>query len=170
MSKGESSVPWPVWAAVTIVVATLPILYQYFKDRPTKAAEIPQFTYGVWTLHDAIDGQNGNWSNSTLKINMQNQAPDGLLLEGVFEWKFYDVTVGVENVSGRYLTANRQVILEGRHITQYARSDRNLPWHDLTAGSYSAVLSEDGRSLINGTWGSVPSAPAGSPGHWWATR
>lgn len=180
--NSRSSVPWPVWAAVTIIVAALPFVYQYLKGSKeasppqSRSSQSPQFTLGTWTLHDAVDDEGTNWSNSTLKITSQNPVADGLLLEGFFEWRRNEVTQGKEYVasagteyfSGRYLAANRQVILEGHSVTQdpaYEAQGRHIG-----EGSYSAILSEDGRSLIDGIWGSAAHRQAIYTGHWHATR
>src|SRR5271165_5847679 len=132
-------------------------------NRQSSTVQSPQFTYGTWTLNDAVDKDGHHWDNSTLKITSQSPAPDGLLLEGFFEWIDNGVPVGIEYVSGHYVAAHRQVILEGHSV-------KNMPGQAITEGSYSAVLSEDERSLSGGTWGSVAGRQAGVPGQWRATR
>jgi len=172
MSEPQSSTPWPVWAAVTIIVALVssPYLYEYLKGSkpvspqasvvPHTDSDVPQLTYGTWTLHDALDDRGHNWSNSTLTITSQKSSPNGLLFDGYIEWRLDNVLLGTEFVSGNYLAAKREVFLKGYRVTDQR----------IVEGAYSALLSDDGRSLTGGTWGSTGGRDAGVPGRWWANR
>ena len=70
-----------------------------------------------------------------------------------------------EEVTGHYVARTRQVILEGQSVSDFPDStEKGAP------GSYSAKLSDDERTLLDGRWGSTSSAPAVNPGAWKATR
>jgi hypothetical protein len=123
---------------------------------------LPELSYGTWTLRNAVDTHGGNWSNSTIKFTSQETTSDGLILKGTMTWRLGELLIGTERFSGRYVDASRQIYLEGDDV-----SDKRL-----ALGSYSAVLSEDERSLLQGTWGSTaaPDQLAGVPGRWEASR
>ena len=123
---------------------------------------LPELSYGTWTLHNAVDMQGNDWSNSTIKFSFQERTLDGLTLKGTMTWRVGEMLIGTEGFSGRYVDASRQIFLEGQSV-----SDRRL-----ALGSYSAVLSADERSLLKGTWGSTaaPDQLAGVPGRWEASR
>ncbi|MDX2122594.1 MAG: hypothetical protein SF070_16240 [Gemmatimonadota bacterium] len=188
MTEPRSSPPWPVWALVTILVAAIPLAIELVKEKesvavppqgpvpaavvaapaqaapaPLAQAEIPQLTFGTWTLKDAVDEQKTDWSNSTLKITSQTPEPSGLALTGVFEWRIGYRLYGVEQATGHYVASTRQLILEGVAIE--LRGDRQLG-----VGSYSAELSLDGRSLTNGRWGAVSGGTTSVAGTWRAER
>lgn len=190
MTEPRSAPPWPVWALVTLVVAAIPLAIELLKrDREPElaqppqgqaaaamisatppgtpaapaASEIPQLTYGTWTLRAAKDESGTDWTNSTLRILTQTPEPGGLALKGVFEWRVRYKLYGVEQVAGHYLSSGRQLILEGVAIE--LRADRQLG-----VGSYSAVLSPDARSLISGRWGAVGGVSTSIAGTWSADR
>ena len=123
---------------------------------------LPELSYGTWTLRNAVDTHGGDWSNSTIKFTSQETTSDGLILKGTMIWRLGELLIGTEGFSGRYVDASRQIYLEGHSV-----SDKRL-----ALGSYSAVLSEDERSLLQGTWGSTaaPDQLAGVPGRWEASR
>ena len=123
---------------------------------------LPELSYGTWTLRNAVDTHGGDWSNSTIKFTSQETTSDGLMLKGTMTWRLGEILIGTEGFSGRYVDGSRQVYLEGHNV-----SDKRL-----ALGSYSAVLSEDERSLLKGTWGSTsaPDQLAGVPGRWEASR
>jgi hypothetical protein len=126
------------------------------------AAPMPYLAYGSWTLHDATDGMGQNWSNSVLKFTSQTVAPEGLLLRGSFTWRMNNVLMGTEVVAGYYIAATREIDLEGESVSDPI---------ELAVGSYSIHLSDDGRELRDGRWGSsAQMAEPGSPGRWEATR
>lgn len=190
MTEPRSAPPWPVWALVTLVVAIIPLVIELLKrdgepsvalppqgqaaaamasatppgsPAATAASEIPQLTYGTWTLREAKDEGGTDWTNSTLRILTQTPEPGGLALQGVFEWRIGYSLYGVEQVAGHYLSSGRQLILEGVAIE--LRADRQLG-----VGSYSAVLSPDARSLISGRWGAVGGVSTSIAGTWRADR
>lgn len=189
MTEPRSSPPWPVWALVTILVAAIPLAIELVKEEkepvalppqgsvpaavvaapaqaapaPPAQAEIPQLTFGTWTLKDAVDEQQTDWTNSTLKITSQTPEASGLALTGVFEWRIGYRLYGVEQATGHYVASTRQLILEG--VAMDLRGDRRLG-----VGSYSAVLSLDGRSLTNGRWGAVSGGTTSVAGTWRAER
>ena len=123
---------------------------------------LPELSYGTWTLHNAVDMQGNDWSNSTIKFSFQERTLDGLTLKGTMTWRLGEMLIGIEVFSGRYVDATRQIFLESQSV-----SDKRL-----ALGSYSAVLSADERSLLKGTWGSTgaPGQLAAVPGRWEASR
>jgi len=129
---------------------------------PSKPA--PHLSYGTWTLRNAVDDHGTDWSDSTLKFDSQEAAPDGLVLKGEFTWRLNGVLIGTEEFTGRYVDSNRQVIFEGQSVKSVSEANR------LAVGSYSAVVSEDERTLLNGRWGSTMTHEAGVAGKWEATR
>lgn len=126
-----------------------------------ESAAMPDFTLGVWTLHDSVDDEGTVWNNSTLKFTSQSKTERGAKLEGYFEWRSFDVTVGREYVQAHYDAAAQQIFIEGQ---------RSEPADRLGVGSFAAEVSEDGRRLISGTWGSTPGNLASVPGKWNARR
>jgi hypothetical protein len=72
------------------------------------------------------------------------------------------VLVGKETFRGNYHAATRMLVFEGTELSDSIK---------LAFGSYSARLSEDGRSLLEGRFGtrSQQSLPAYG-GHWEASR
>jgi hypothetical protein len=132
---------------------------------PLPAAErtLPNFTLGVWTVFDSVDDQGYDYRGSTIKFRSQRETPGGLELTGSFEWMLDNLTViGEEHFVAHYEAATRQLYLEGQYV--------NSPTGDLAVGSFSARLSDDGRQLVDGTWGNTPSRQAGVPGRWNARR
>jgi hypothetical protein len=130
------------------------------------ARALPSLSYGTWTLRDARDEEGKNWNNSVLQFTSQQESPDGLIVHGRFTWRLDNVLMGTEEVSGRYVERTRQVILEGTAVTDapHERSER------LAVGSYSAVLTDDERSLVEGRWGSTAQNEPGFAGDWEAVR
>ena len=97
-----------------------------------------------------------------LKFSSQQPAPEGLTLRGTFTWRLDDILVGTEEVTGIYIAATREVILEGEEVSAPER---------LAIGSYYALLAPNGRELIEGRWGSTAKLrEAGAPGRWEAIR
>lgn len=131
-------------------------------SRPPSSAAMPTFLYGGWVLRNAIDDEGNNWSNSVLKFSSQQPAPEGLALRGTFTWRLNDMLVGTEEVTGIYIAATREVILEGEEVSAPER---------LAVVSYYALLAPNGRELIEGRWGSTAKLrEAGAPGRWEASR
>ena len=123
-------------------------------------------SYGIWTLHNAIDDEGKNWNDSTLRFISQEETSEGLRLRGEFTWRLDGISLGTESVFGNYIDATRQVILEGQAVKDFTSSES----FRLAVGSYSAVVSTDERSLVTGRWGSTMANEAGVPGKWEATR
>jgi hypothetical protein len=121
----------------------------------------PNLAIGTWTLQDAVDRQGQDWSDSTLKFESQEETPGGLALKGTFTWRLQGHLLGTESFSGHYLSTGREIILDGLAV-----SNPRI----LAVGSYSAVVANDERSLVNGHWGSTMTNEAGTPGKWEATR
>jgi hypothetical protein len=132
---------------------------------PAAAAPLstmPHLAHGGWTLRNAIDDDGVNWSNSVLKFSSQQPDAEGLLLRGAFTWRRNNDLVGTEEVTGHYIAATRQIILEGEGVSDPVQ---------LAVGSYSASLSMDERELSDGRWGSsAQQRDAGTPGRWEASR
>jgi hypothetical protein len=131
-----------------------------------RARSLPSLSYGTWTLRNARDEEQKNWSNSVLQFTSQEETPDGLSLRGRFTWRLDNMTLGTEDVFGRYVERTREVILEGSAVSDapHAGSER------LALGSYSAVLAPDERELVKGRWGSTATNEPGFAGEWEAVR
>jgi TIR domain len=132
----------------------------------TPSAVLPNLTYGVWTLHDAIDDDKNNWNNSVIKFTSQEEVADGLELRGSFSWRFDNTLVGTEEFTGHYVRATRQLFMEGTSVKDLPHPG---PAH-LAVGSYSAVVSDDGRAILDGRWGQTAQSEAGVLGRWQASR
>jgi hypothetical protein len=159
-----------VLALIALVIRRAPEMSATTPERRPIAIEpsespTPQLTYGTWTLHNAIDDEGRDWSNSVVKFHSQEPAPNGLTLKGTFTWRLNNVLIGSEDFSGHYIAATRQLILEGQSVTD-ARHDYQ---RRLAVASYSAILSDDERTLLDGRWGSTSAAP-GVLGRWEARR
>ncbi|MEP6748537.1 MAG: hypothetical protein ABJB86_12470 [Bacteroidota bacterium] len=138
-------------------------------DSTNKVSKIvrPNFTNGIWVLHNAIDINNGNWSNSTLKFTSQKDTAGGLILAGSFAWSDKSVLMGTENFGGSYLDKNRTIKLTGLNFTNVTKAGKD----GLTLGTYSAVLSQDENKLSQGTFGSADGRQiAKLLGRWNASR
>jgi hypothetical protein len=156
-------------AAAAGVLIVLLLISLGLADSPESADSsppaMPDFLVGTWTLHNATDAGGNDWSNSVLKFTSQEPDRDGQALRGTFTWRLDAQPMWTEEVSGHYIARTRQVILEGESVTDLGNSaEKGAP------GSYSARLADDERTLVEGRWGSVGSAPAVNPGSWEATR
>lgn len=127
------------------------------------AAARPNLTYGTWTVHNATDESGANYSNSTLKFTSQKETPDGLTLQGVFTWRLNNTTVATEEFHGQYMDRTRQLVLEGVKTV----STDTIP---MPTGSYSAIVSADERTLVEGRWGQMQQGKAIYNGRWDAKR
>ena len=127
---------------------------------------LPKLTYGTWTLHNAFDDEGANWSNSVIRFTSQEEAPDGLVLRGMLTWRLDNVLMGTEEFTGRYVARNRQVILDGSSVKDVVHPGPVR----LAVGSYSAVVSSDERTLVDGRWGVTAEHEPGLPGRWEALR
>ena len=124
---------------------------------------LPNLTFGVWTIVDAVDEVGTDFSGSTIKFATQREIVGGLELTGAFEWRGDNNEIlGQEHFIANYDATSRQLFIEG----QYVQS----PDGRLAVGSFSAKLSDDGRQLVEGTWGNTPNNLAGIPGSWQARR
>jgi hypothetical protein len=124
-------------------------------------AQMPHLAAGSWTLREAHDDLENDWSNSVLKFTSQSTDADGLTLAGTFTWRRDNWLIGTEDVVGNYIADTRYITLEGTGVSD----------PELAVGSYSVYLSADGRELTDGRWGSTAQQrDAGSPGRWEATR
>jgi hypothetical protein len=119
----------------------------------------PQLTYGTWTLRDAVDKDNTDWSNSKLKFDSQTDEPDGLSLHGTFEWRRNGVRVGTETFSGHYTHRTRVIIFETINVSG-----------PLAKASYSAKVSPDDLELVDGRWQTKYGNEGGPEGRWKAVR
>jgi|KBSSwiStaDraftv2_1062776.scaffolds.fasta_scaffold18932_4 hypothetical protein len=129
------------------------------------AMSLPNLGFGTWTLRNANDGV-VDWSNSVLKFTQQEPTPEGLALKGSFTWRSNGVLIGTETVSGYYVARTRTIFMEGDSVVDVP-NDLN---QRLAVGSYSVILSDDERRLVEGTWGSTATNEPGMPGSWEATR
>ncbi len=125
---------------------------------------LPNFTFGVWTIFESTDDENNDYRGSTIKFRSQRETPEGLELMGSFEWRMDNQTVllGQEHFVAHYEAATRQLYIEGQYVES--------PSGQLAVGSFCARLSDDGRQLVDGTWGNTPAHQAGVPGSWAARR
>ena len=153
-----------------VLAATLPPLLTRHPETPTPQHSpatatkvvVPNLTLGAWTLHDAVDNEGFNFADSTLKFTSQEPTQDGALLTGFFEWREQSKLLGRENFVARYVAETRQLFIEGKAVENVEGN--------LGVGSFSAVLTADGRKLTDGTWGSTPGNLPGIPGSWKARR
>jgi hypothetical protein len=157
-----------VLIAVSIAQGDGPLIREADISSKTKADARPRpnLSYGTWTLHKAIDDAGKNWSNSTLRFTSQEETSDGLMLRGAFDWRLENIEIGTEEFTGHYVEAKRQIFLEGNAIKEDAHPGQAI----LAIGSYSAVVSLDERSLVDGRWGSTMQNDPGAAGKWEATR
>jgi hypothetical protein len=122
----------------------------------------PNLTYGVWTIFASKDARGTVWNNSTLKITAQEETSDGLQIVGFLDWRANGKRAGREYVVGNYVEDTRSLFIEGRSS---AGCDCKL-----APSACSARLSEDGRRLTDGTWGSASAHCPAIPGRWTAQR
>ena len=150
----KSAANAPPAAAVSAAITPLPA---------DTAKTVPNLTLGAWTIVESVDEAGTDFRGSTIKFKTQRETPEGLELDGWFEWRTAtDGVIGQEHFIAHYEAATRQLYIEG----QYVQS----PTGQLAVGSFSARLSDDGRQLVEGTWGNTPSHQAGIPGSWAARR
>jgi hypothetical protein len=126
------------------------------------ASDKPNLTLGAWTIVSSTDDEGTDFSGSTLKFTTQREIPGGLEAMGFFEWRSEGRLLGREHVSATYHDASRQLYIEGKYVES--------PTDTLAIGSFSARLSEDGRQLLEGTWGNTPGNRVGVLGTWEARR
>jgi len=138
------------------------------KPPPTALSPgLPHLAYGTWTLRNAVDEQGNDWSNSALKFTSQKQTPDGLQLRGTFTWRLRNVLIGTEEFEGDYIAKTRQLFFEGTAVKDMPGFKERV----LAIGSYSATVSPDETTLVNGRWGVTQlKDEAGYAGRWEAVR
>lgn len=127
------------------------------------ARTLPNLTLGVWTIVESVDDVGTDYRGSTIKFKTQRETAHGLELTGSFEWRTDNAAVlGQEHFVAHYDATTRQVFIEGQYVESATGT--------LAVGSFSATLSENGRELLDGTWGNTPNHQAGIPGSWKARR
>jgi hypothetical protein len=166
---------WPRWAILAsytvaigaIVFGVFMSLAHFGQSNGPGTRSLPDLSSGIWTLRNAKDNDGKNFSNSVLRFTSQEETSEGLSVRGTFTWRLDDIVVGSEEFTGRYVEKSHQLFLEGNAISP--PSQPGLP-PILTTGSYSAVVSPDGREIKDGHWGSTAENAAGTPGQWEAFR
>ena len=123
---------------------------------------IPNLTFGSWSIVDSIDDAGTDFSGSTLKFISQREVNGGLEATGFFEWRSAQQVLGREYVVANFDAATRQIFIEGKSVES--------PTGTLAIGAFSARVSDDGRQLLDGTWGNTPGNQAGILGKWQARR
>lgn len=126
------------------------------------ASADPHLTYGTWTLLESVDEDGTDWRNSVLKFTSEKPTPDGVAVEGYFEWRNGTTLIGREFVHGNYVAATRSLYIEGQRVEDVAGQ--------LAVGSFSARLAQDNRNLVDGVWGDSAGHATGVPGAWRARR
>jgi hypothetical protein len=178
LKKGEwrTAIIVAVIGLLTTVVSTLlPWLLSTQRDVATANQAVgadvmkantpwPNLTHGSWTITASEDEEGTNFSKSTLRFTSQTDTPQGLQLEGFFEWRGNDVLLGREHFRADLDAASRQLFIQGLYIDSFVSPPR------LAVGSFGATLSADGRKLSDGTWGNTPGKVPGVLGTWEARR
>jgi len=123
---------------------------------------MPNLTFGAWTIVDSIDEAGIDYTGSTLKFISQRAAGAGLEATGFFEWRSGEKVLGREYIVANFDAASRQIFIEGKSVES--------PTGTLALGSFSARVSDDGRQLLEGTWGNTPGTARGYLGKWQARR
>jgi len=176
-ARPRASAPSPArrryyWAAaaVLVILGATTVLVKNGSSilgRSTQSKQAPHLAFGTWTLRNAVDDQGNNWSNSALKFTSEEETPDGMVLLGTFTWRRENALVGTEEFKGHYIAATRQIFFEGTAVTDIPHPGERI----LAVGSYSAVLSMDGRTIADGRWGVTQlKDDAGVLGRWEAVR
>lgn len=123
---------------------------------------IPNLTFGAWTIVNSIDEVGTDFSGSMLKFISQREVAGGIEATGFFEWRSDNQVLGREYVVANFDAATRQIFIEGKSV--------ECPTGRLAIGSYSVRVSDDGRQLLDGTWGDTPGNQHGFSGKWQARR
>lgn len=129
---------------------------------PAGSTPLPNLAVGNWTIVSSTDEAGTDFSGSTLKFISQHATSAGLEATGFFEWRGNGAVLGREHVVAHYDAATRQLFIEGKFVES--------PDDVLAVGSFSARLSDDGRQLLDGTWGNTPGNRVGVLGTWNARR
>jgi hypothetical protein len=123
---------------------------------------IPNLTFGTWSIVNSIDEAGTDFSGSMLKFISQREVAGGIEATGFFEWRSENQVLGREYVVASFDAATRQIFIEGKAV--------ECPTGRLAIGSYSVRVSDDGRQLLDGTWGDTPGNQHGIFGKWQARR
>jgi hypothetical protein len=123
---------------------------------------IPNLTFGAWSIVNSIDDAGTDFSGSTLKFISQRELAGGLEATGFFEWRSGNEVLGREYVLANFDASTRHIFIEGKSVES--------PTGRLAVGSFSARVSDDGRQLLDGTWGDTPGNQRGVLGKWQARR
>ena len=123
---------------------------------------IPNLTFGAWSIVNSIDEAGTDFSGSMLKFISQREVAGGIEATGFFEWRSENQVLGREYVVANFDAATRQIFIEGKSV--------ECPTGRLAIGSYSVRVSDDGRQLLDGTWGDTPGNLHGIFGKWQARR
>jgi hypothetical protein len=123
---------------------------------------IPNLTFGAWSIVHSIDDAGTDFSGSTLKFISQRDVAGGLEATGFFEWRSGVQVLGREYVVANFDATTRHIFIEGKSVES--------PTGTLAVGSFSARVSDDGRQLLEGTWGDMPGNQRGILGKWQARR
>ncbi len=123
---------------------------------------IPNLTFGAWSIVNSIDEAGTDFSGSTLKFISQREVAGGMEATGFFEWRSENQVLGREYVVANFDAATRHIFIEGKSV--------ECPTGRLAIGSYSVRVSDDGRQLLDGTWGDTPGNQHGIFGKWQARR
>jgi len=159
--KSQSTEPESVGIALRTAAAA-PIAASPTQPPAAATPARPNFVYGTWTITDG-KGEDGNtWNDSTIKFTSEQPTADGVEFAGFFEWRMNDRLLGREFFAGRYVAADRMMYFEGHTV--------HSPTNELAIGSFSCKLSDDGRKLLDGTWGNTAGNLSGVLGIWTARR
>ncbi|MGV3485415.1 MAG: hypothetical protein ACO1RT_13435 [Planctomycetaceae bacterium] len=155
--------PWLLYDSSDVVSASQSVAV-VAADVTKVANSWPNLTHGAWTITASVDEEGTDFSNSTLRFTSQTDTPQGLQLEGFFEWRGNDILLGREHFRADLDGSNRQLFIQGLYIESFVSPPR------LAVGSFSSTLSADGRQLVDGTWGNTPGKLPGVLGTWTARR
>lgn len=158
----SSDAPKPAPSQSQVAASAPTIAPAYAPLNQPIATPLPNLTLGAFTLHDSRDAEGFDFADSTLKFTSQQETKDGLMLSGFFEWRGPTAVLGRENFVAFYVAATRQLFIEGKSVENQVGQ--------LGVGSFSAILTADGRALVDGTWGSTPGQQTGVRGTWNARR
>ncbi|MBL9095177.1 MAG: hypothetical protein JNL96_28420 [Planctomycetaceae bacterium] len=129
---------------------------------PIPTPYVPNLTHGAFTLCASTDAEGTDFTDSVLKFTSQQPTQEGAVLAGFFEWRDRNAFLGREHFTATYVASSKHLFIEGKTIENVSGT--------LAVGSFSAKVSDDGRRLTEGTWGSTPGELHGVPGQWEARR
>jgi hypothetical protein len=112
------------------------------------AAATPDLAAGIWAL-TATDVSGLTWTGTTITFESQVAAGADFSISGYFNWIASNGAFGRENFVGTLFADNR-IQMQGTAVVQ--------PANGIVLGLYTAIVTADGRRMINGSWtGGVPS-------------